>query len=117
MAKLSDIKGIGAEHVKALRAAGITTVAQLVDADPTDVERHIGLVTVEQVGEWQAAGAALLPPVVQPELVRLRVTAPDGVNLPGIGARRQGDYYDLAAVFAEQLIGLYPATFEMEEIK
>lgn len=117
MAKLRDIKGIGPEHLKALQGAGITTVAQLVDADPNEIERRIGLVTVEQVREWQATGAALLPPVVQPELVRLRVTAPDGVNLPGIGARRQGDYYDLAASFAAQLVKLYPSTFEMEEIK
>jgi hypothetical protein len=117
MAKLSDIKGIGPEHIKALRGAGISTVAQLVEADPVEVERHIGLVTVEQVREWQAAGRALLPAIVQPELVRLRVTAPDGANLPGIGARTQGGHYDLDAAFAALLVSQYPSIFEMEEIK
>lgn len=117
MAKLGDIKGLGPEHIKALRGAGISTVAQLVDADPGELERHIGLVTVEQVREWQVASAALLPPVVQPELVRLRVISPEGSFLPGIGARKQGEHFDLEASFAAQLVRLYPETFEMEEIK
>lgn len=55
ISELEDVNGIGAEWAKALAANGITTVHQLVAADPLDLESKLGVATPGTLKKWQAA--------------------------------------------------------------
>lgn len=52
---IENIEGIGPSFGKKLRAAGVTTIEQLLLADGTDVARRSGL-REEQVAKWTAMG-------------------------------------------------------------
>ncbi len=59
-AGLEAINGIGPETVAALRAAGITSLEQLIAADAADLAKRLDGSSVRQVRDWQRQASKLL---------------------------------------------------------
>ena len=57
---LVDVKGIGKGTVESLEAEGITSVAELLDADSEDLSTKISGISQKKVSEWQSNAKALL---------------------------------------------------------
>ncbi len=57
---LMDVKGIGKGTAESLETEGITTVEDLLDADPEDLSSKISGISTKKVSEWQTNAKALL---------------------------------------------------------
>jgi predicted RecB family nuclease len=60
MAPVTDVSGIGEERVRGLAQMGIRTVADLADADSSEIELTMVNVSLSMVRDWQAAARDLL---------------------------------------------------------
>ena len=114
--KLTDVKGIKTETAKALRAAGINSLDDLIAADAAMLESKIGIVTVDQIKEWKLLASVLVVADEIKGMTRVKVIAPDGVYLPEHGARMTGEFFDLDAAYARQLLEAYPQAFQEQEV-
>jgi len=56
---LTRIDGIGPVITKALRAAGIVTIQQLIDADPVALDLHLDGSSEDQIRQWQTQAAQI----------------------------------------------------------
>jgi len=56
---LTRIDGIGPVITKALKAAGIVTRQQLIDADPVALDLHLDGSSADQIRQWQTQAAQI----------------------------------------------------------
>jgi DNA repair protein RadA len=57
---LTNVKGIGKGTAENLETEGITTVEELLNADPEDISSKISGVSPKKISEWQNSAKALL---------------------------------------------------------
>lgn len=57
---LTSVKGIGKGTAESLETEGITTVEELLEADPENLSSKISGISPKKVGEWQTNARVLL---------------------------------------------------------